>query len=165
MSDAIALKGMLQRRKDFIAVLDAGSEYAGKCKRGLEALVRIEGHPTAYRGKISQVNQSGGGYHVEIPLTRAPANLRIGTAVQATVYADTATAALIVPWAAVDRQGQICIWLVDFDKKAKRVPVNLGAYDDNLVAIYGDVKKDDWVILSPHNALSDNRDLDVSEVY
>jgi hypothetical protein len=165
MSDVIALKGILQRRKDFIVVLNAGSEYAGKCKKGLEALVRIEGHPTAYKGKVSMVSQSGSGYRVEIPLTRAPASLRIGTPVQAAIYGNTASTALIVPWAAVNRDRGICVWLVDPDKKAKRIPVNLGSYDDNLVAISGDVKKDDWVILSPHNALSDNRDLDVSEIY
>ena len=165
MSDTIALNGTLQRRKTLMAVLDAGAECTKKCKKGLEAMVRIEGHPIGYRGKVSLVSQSGGGYHVEIPLSRAPASLRCGTPVHGTIYGDLASPALIVPWSAVDRRAEYCVWQVNPDKKARRVLVNLGSYDNNLVAISGDVQKDDWVVIAPHDALSNDCDLDVSEIY
>jgi len=165
MADVIGLKGVLQRQKGFVAVLDAKAEHVKKCKRGLEAMIRIGGQPTAYKGRISQVSQSGDGYHVLVILPQAPASLRSGMPVQGTIYTNAETAALIVPWSAVDRRNGACVWVVDPDTKAKSVPVALRSYDDNIVAISGDVEKDDWVVLAPHIALRDSRDLDVSEIY
>ena len=165
VADTIGLKGVLQRQQDFVAVLEAKAEHVKKCKRGLEAMIRIGGQSLEYMGRISQVSQSGDGYHVLVILPQAPGSLRSGMPVQGTIYTNTETTALIVPWSAVDRRNGACVWVVDPDAKAKSIPVALGSYDDNIVAISGDVEKDDWVVLAPHTALRDSRYLEVSEIY
>ncbi|GEM_PF-2741859 len=166
MPEMISLKGKLKRKRKFIAVMEADAEKGKKCKKGLESVIRIKDHSKAYRSKIRRIRRLGktGGYQVEIPLPQASGGLRIGATAWATIYRDAEVPALAVPWAAIDERDGNWVWVVQFEKTPLRIPVKLGSYDTNVVAISGEVEAEDWVVLAPHDALSEDRELDVSEV-
>ncbi|MGE0816130.1 MAG: efflux RND transporter periplasmic adaptor subunit [Vicinamibacterales bacterium] len=110
--------------------------------------LRLVSHPAA-------VDPATGAVPVRLAFSRPPETLAVGTPVQVSIEAETRQGVVLVPVAAVVREGQDTFVFVVTGDKAVRTPVTLGVSDGARVEIASGVTAGDRVIVSGQAGLPD----------
>jgi RND family efflux transporter MFP subunit len=92
----------------------------------------------------------------------APADLLAGTPVEVDIDAERHTDVVLVPAAAVVREGEQAAVFVAMDGKARRQPVQIGLRDETHVEILSGIKAAELVIVDGQAGLPDNAAIAVS---
>lgn len=164
MVDTMSLDGVFSKIEGIEAVLYADEKQGKKIKKGMNASVAIQGLSAYHESKVSEVSRLGDEtYRIVVPLPNKLIDLETGASLQATIFGKTEVSIIAVPWTAIDKRDGTHVWILDGDS-AYRVEVRLGAYDQTVVGIIGDISVDDWVVLSPPEDMTEESILQVDKI-
>jgi multidrug efflux system membrane fusion protein len=121
--------------------------------------------PKTYQGSVREISPQADPltrtYPIKIRVLNADGGLQWGNSVTVT-WAQNASEIIPVPLGAlVKQQGQPAVWVIDSQHKTRLLPVQVGEFLDDKVAITGGLQAGQWIVTAGTHKLHENQSVKI----